>query len=74
MINMLNRDESFEKEDGKTIITPTDLIESLYKAIFVNQYDGSTYSTSLGQYEFSKESKEFAISASSMMSKFAELS
>lgn len=74
LINMLNRDESFEKEEGKTHVSPDELIDKLYMAIFVNQYDGSTYSISLGQYEFSKETKEFAISTSSMMSKFAELS
>jgi hypothetical protein len=72
--NMLNRDESFEKEEGKILITPNEMIDRFYEAIFVNQYDGRMYSTTLGQYEFTKESKEFAISTSSMMSHFAELS
>lgn len=72
--NMLNRDESFTKEEGKTLITTDEMIDKFYNAIFVDQYDGRKYNTTLGQYEFTKESKEFAISASSMLSRFAELS
>lgn len=72
--NMLNRDESFTKEEGKTLITTDEMIDKFYNAIFVDQYDGRKYNTTLGQYEFTKESKGFAISASSMLSRFAELS
>ena len=72
--NMLNRDESFTKEEGKTLITTDEIIDKFYDAIFVDQYDGRKYNTTLGQYEFTKESKGFAISASSMLSRFAELS
>ena len=72
--NMLNHDESFEKAEGKKLVTQEEIIKRFYDAIFVNQYNGSECSTILGQYEFSKESKPFALSASSMMSNFAELS
>lgn len=72
--NMLHRDESFTKEEGKTLITTDEIIDKFYDAIFVDQYDGRKYNTTLGQYEFTKESKGFAISASSMLSRFAELS
>lgn len=72
--NMLNRDESFTKEEGKTLIKTDEMIDKFYNAIFVDQYDGRKYNTTLGQYEFTKESKGFAISASSMLSRFAELS
>ena len=34
---------------------------------------GEIYGTNIGQYRFSKDSKAFAISASSMMSPYAEL-
>lgn len=37
-------------------------------------YSGSKYHTVLGQFEFSKESKIFAINAANMMSNFAEFS
>ena len=72
--NMLNRDESFTKEEGKTLITTDEMIDKFYNAIFVDQYDGRKYNTTLGQYEFTKESKGFAISASRMLSRCAELS
>ena len=72
--NMLNSDESFTKEEGKTLRTTDEMIDKFYNAIFVDQYDGRRYNTMLGQYEFTEESKGFAISASSMLSRFAELS
>ena len=62
------------EEEGKTLITTDEMIDKFYNAIFVDQYDGRKYNTTLGQYEFTKESKGFAISASSMLSRFAELS
>ena len=72
--NMLNRDEAFEKEDGKKVVTREEMIKRFYNAIFVNQYNGGNYSTTLGQYKFSKESKTLALSAASMMSNYVELS
>jgi KaiC/GvpD/RAD55 family RecA-like ATPase len=72
--NMLNSDESFTKEEGKTLRTTNEMIDKFYNAIFVDQYDGRRYNTMLGQYEFTEESKGFAISTSSMLSRFAELS
>lgn len=74
LTKMLNSNESFEKEEGKMFVTHDEMIERFYEAIFSNQYDGRKYCTKLGQFEFTKESKDFAISTSSMMSNFAELS
>lgn len=71
---LLTRDETFEKDDEKKLVTREEMIQRFYDAIFVKQYNGSNYNTVLGQYEFSKESKTFALSAASMMSQFAELS
>ena len=72
--NMLNQDESYTQEEGKRLITFDEMIDKFYSAIFTDQYNGRRYNTMLGQYEFSEESREFAISASSMFSRFAELS
>ena len=72
--NMLNHDESFEQEDGKKLVTQEEVIIRFYEAIFVTQYTGGRYYTNLGQYEFSKEPKSFALSTSNMMSNFAVLS
>ena len=71
---MLNQDESYTQEEGKRLITFDEMIDKFYSAIFTDQYNGRRYNTMLGQYEFSEESREFAISASSMFSRFAELS
>jgi hypothetical protein len=71
---MLNRDESFGEEEGKTCVTQDEVIDKFYDAIFVNQYSGRTYNRMMGEYVFSKESKDFALSASSMMTHYADLS
>ena len=71
--NMLNRDESFEQEEGKKFVTYEEIIKRFYDAIFVTNYNNRIYKTVLGQYEFSKESKNFAISVSNMMSSIAVL-
>ncbi len=73
LVSMLNRDESFEVEEGKRLVTESDLIDKLYEAIFIKDYSGKEYRTSMGQYWFSKESKKFAIKASNMMTDFAIL-
>lgn len=71
---MLNNNESFDIEVGKDIITVDEMIERLYKAIFDNTNSRNTYNIKFGEYEFTMESKEFAIRISSIMSDFAELS
>ena len=72
LLRMLNSNESFEDENGKTVVTPDDVIRRIYEAIFVNQYN-QTFRTQIGMYEFTKESKVLAISCVSMMSQYAEL-
>ena len=71
--HMLNRDESFEKVEGKTVVTPEDIVKKIYEAIFVNQYNGRNYSTTIGEYRFKKDSKILAITSANMMTSFAEL-
>lgn len=72
--DMLNRDESFEKKEGKKLVTKEQMIERIYNAVFVNQYNGGRHRTIMGLYEFSKESRTFALSAANMMTNYAELS
>lgn len=71
--NMLNRDETLENEQGKRLVTQEEVIRRFYDAVFVTQYTGGRYNTALGQYEFSKESKPFALRVANMMSDFAVL-
>ena len=50
------------------------LLERLYEAIFVTSYSGSKYSTTLGKYTFSRETKIMATTTASMMSSYTDLS
>lgn len=70
--NFLNRDESFENEEGKKVITEKEVIKKIYNAIFVNDYKGSKYNEILGDYQFDASSKKLAIETASMLSGFAE--
>ncbi len=72
--NLINEDECLEEKEGKKLVTREDIVEKMYNAIFVNNYDGRTYCTRLGEYEFSRESRAFAISAASMLSNYANYS
>ena len=74
LVNMLNINESFDEEEGKTLVTPDVIIRKVYEAIFVHQYDGKNYSITIGKYKFTKTSKTLAISSASMLTTFAELS
>lgn len=73
LASMLNTDESFEVEEGKKLVTESDLIDKLYEAIFIKDYSRREYCTNMGEYRFSKESKKFAIKALNMMTDFAIL-
>lgn len=68
---LLDPNESFTEVDGKTTVTYEEVIKKLYNAIFVEQYDNRNYRTVLGDYEFTKSSKQFAVSVAGMMSQYA---
>lgn len=68
---LLDPNESFTEVDGKTTVTYEEVIKKLYNAIFVEQYDNRNYRTALGDYEFTKSSKQFAVSVAGMMSQYA---
>ena len=72
--NCLNNDESFNDEEGKTKVTREEIVKRVYKAIFVNKYTGRQYYEIIGQYEFDDSARGFIISASSMMSNYADYS
>lgn len=74
LLSMLNNDESFKNEDGKKLVTKDEIVKQIYDAIFVNKYTGKKYNTILGQYQFSKNSRMYALKVANMMSDYAELS
>ena len=66
---LLNRNEAFEVEEGKSVVTVEQKIQQLYDAIFVTEYTGITI---LGEYEFDDNSKNFVKSVESMLSVYAD--
>lgn len=69
---LLNRDEAFEKIEGKTLVTVEQKLQSLYEAIFVTEYTNGVYHTMIGDYEFDSNSKHFVRSIESMLSVYAD--
>ncbi len=69
---LLNRNESYEEEEGKTVVTVEQKLQNLYEAIFVTEYTHGVYHTMLGDYEFDDHSKHFVKSVASMLSAYAD--
>ena len=69
---LLNANESFKVEEGKTVVTIEQKIQQLYDAIFVTEYTGSVYHVTLGEYTFDDNSKHFLKSVESMLSGYAD--
>ena len=69
---LLNRNEAFETEEGKSVVTVEQKLQQLYDAIFVTEYTGNAYHTILGEYEFDDNSKNFVKSVESMLSVYAD--
>ena len=71
---MKNSNESFESLPECIHISKEELVNRVYNAIFVHEYTSMGEVITLGECQFSMESKLFAIKVSSMMSNFADLS
>lgn len=69
---LLNRNEAYEKQEGKTIVTIEQKIHKLYEAIFVAEYTYGNYHTMIGDYEFNANSKDLVKSVESMLSVYAD--
>ena len=64
----LENDESFEGEDGKKLVTVENKIKDIYYAIFKNEYSGRCCSKKIGEFQFSKDSRNFVLCMSNLMS------
>lgn len=69
---LLNRNETYEETEGKTLVTVEQKLQSLYEAIFVTEYTNGVYHTMIGDYEFDSNSKHFVRSIESMLSVYAD--
>lgn len=68
---LLRDNETLGGEGGKKVITVEDKLQELYEAVFVTEYGRGRYYTTIGNYEFNSESKNFVKSVESMLSKYA---
>lgn len=72
--DLLNSNETFGTPDEKrTQISLEEKIKELYNVIFVKQYTRTEYRTSVGEYIFSKETKETLLKVAGLLSQYADL-
>lgn len=69
---LLGNDEALDIENGKKIIAVEDKLQELYEAVFIIEYTGGRNCTTIGDYEFNADSKNFVKSVESMLSKYAD--
>lgn len=69
---LLNRNETYEETEGKTLVTIEQKLQSLYEAIFVTEYTNGVYHTMIGDYEFDSNSKHFVRNIESLLSVYAD--
>ena len=69
---LLNKNESYQAEAGKKLVSKEDKLSSLYHAIFVMEYSAVNYRKIIGEYQFNKKSKEYALRIASMLSEYAD--
>ena len=71
--DMMNDDETFKQEEGKKIVTQDEISKRAYDAIFIKQYDGRKYQSTIGKYRFDAKSKRLALKAASMIAGYEKL-
>ena len=57
--------------DGKKLITVEEKIEEIYNALFVTQYSGLIQSVTLGEYQFTEDTKNSLMRTVSLFSNYA---
>lgn len=69
---LLNRNETYEETEEKTLVTVEQKLQSLYEAVFVTEYTNGVYHTMIGDFEFNSNSKRFIREIESMLSEYAD--
>lgn len=52
----------------KIIVTLEEKLKQVYKVLFINNYEGSQYEITIGQYTFYKSSKDIFLRTASLLS------
>lgn len=72
--DLLNNNETFGTPSEKqTQVSLEEKVKELYNVIFVKQYTITEYRTSVGQYMFSKDTKETLFKVAGLLSKYTDL-
>ncbi len=67
-----DKNEVYEQPvDGKKLITVEEKIEEIYNALFVTQYSGLIQSVTLGEYQFTEDTKNSLMRTVSLFSNYA---
>ncbi len=71
---LLNRDETYEEcGTHSAVVSIQGKLEEVYRAIFIEAYDGATHEKRIGECTFNRKTKETILRIVSMFSKFAWL-
>ena len=65
--HMLNRDESLEKDEGKKLVTPEDVLKKVYNAVFGKHAYSDKDVIVLGSCRFRRSSREYAMTVAGML-------
>ncbi len=67
---LLDRDESFEAEENKTIVTLEQKLEKVYHALFIATYTSDIHRIKIGEYTFDESTKKTLMKVASALSEY----
>ena len=67
---LLDRDESFEAEANKTIVTLEQKLEKVYHALFIATYTSDICRIKIGEYTFDESTKKTLMKVASTLSEY----
>ena len=68
----LNKDETYDiPVEGKKVVTAEEKIQAIYSALFATQYSGTIRHITLGEYQFSQETRDVLMRTVSLFSDYA---
>ena len=70
---LLERDESYDLEEGKTKVTLAEKLDKVYDALFNTTYTGEMYQRKIGDYSFEERTKNTLMEVVSLLSKYTTL-
>lgn len=68
----LNKDETYDiPVEGKKVVTAEEKLQAIYSALFATQYSGTIRHITLGEYQFSQETRDVLMRTVSLFSDYA---